>query len=156
MSNYMPTYKLNKMDDIPEVTKQINKQITEKQAFYLEQIDHTLAISNFNHITKELGKTKIGAIYNMLGPFDFFQQEPKKNKSKDDDEFEEDNKRCLEMDWIKRRSGAEFRGEMNQETKRPDGMGIKIFDGTSLYEGYYKDGCCDGYGRGITSKGEVY
>lgn len=35
-------------------------------------------------------------------------------------------------------------------------MGIKIYDGTSLYEGYFKDGQCDGHGRGITSKGEVY
>lgn len=91
----------------------------------------------------------------MLGPFDFFQKEPKKSK-KDDDEFDEDNKRCMEMEWVKRRSGAEFRGETNQENKRPDGMGIKIYDGTSLYEGYFKDGQCDGIGRGITSKGEVY
>lgn len=57
MSNYMPTYKLKAFNDIPEVTKQINKQICDKQAFYLEEIDHTLAISNFNHINKELGKT---------------------------------------------------------------------------------------------------
>lgn len=71
-----------------------------------------MAISNFNHISSELGKTKIGAIYNMLGPFDFFEQEPKKKKE-DDDEFDEDNKRCMEMEWVKRRSGAEFRGETN-------------------------------------------
>ena len=72
MSNYMPTFKLKAFDDVPEVTKQINKQITDKQAFYLEQIDHTLAISNYKFIQKEHSKSKIGAIYNMLGPFDFF------------------------------------------------------------------------------------
>ena len=60
------------------------------------------------------------------------------------------------MNWLKRRSGAEFRGEINQDSKRPDGMGIKIFGGTSLYEGFYADGVCSGLGRGITSKGEVY
>lgn len=40
MSNYMPTFKLKSFDDVPEVTKQINKQICDKQAIYLEKIDH--------------------------------------------------------------------------------------------------------------------
>lgn len=69
---------------------------------------------------------------------------------------DEDDKRYLDMTWQKRRSGAEFRGEINQDSKRPDGMGIKIYGGTSMYEGFFVDGCCHGLGRGITSKGEVY
>lgn len=32
----MPTFKLKNFNDIPEVTKQINKQICDKQNYYLE------------------------------------------------------------------------------------------------------------------------
>lgn len=53
----------------------------------------------------------------MLGPFDYYytppgQQQQGPGKKKEDDDMEED-KRYLEMNWQKRRSGAEFRGEVN-------------------------------------------
>lgn len=65
----------------------------------------------------------------------------------------------MEYNWIKRKSGAMFRGEIIAGSRRPEGKGIKIFKshiGTSLYEGYFSDGRCHGIGRGITSKGELY
>jgi hypothetical protein len=49
-----------------------------------------------------------------------------------------------------------YKGEVTIFNKRPDGKGIKVFKGKSLYEGYFSNGMCHGYGRGITSKGEVY
>ena len=49
-----------------------------------------------------------------------------------------------------------YKGEVSTENRRPDGKGIKIFDKKSLYEGYFRNGACHGYGRAIASTGEVY
>ena len=65
----------------------------------------------------------------------------------------------MEYNWVNRRSGAKYRGEVLMSNRRPEGKGIKVFQshkGTSLYEGYFNDGMCHGIGRGITSKGEIY
>jgi len=49
-----------------------------------------------------------------------------------------------------------YRGEVLTENYRPDGKGFKVFDGKSLYEGYFWNGMCHGAGRGITAKGDVF
>jgi hypothetical protein len=56
----------------------------------------------------------------------------------------------------KRKSGAMYRGEVNQNTGKPDGKGIKVYPNGSIYEGYFNEGQCHGLGRGVTSKGEVF
>jgi hypothetical protein len=56
----------------------------------------------------------------------------------------------------KRKTGTLFRGEISGVTGKPDGKGIKIFGNGSIYEGYFADGHCNGFGRGVTSRGEVY
>jgi hypothetical protein len=56
----------------------------------------------------------------------------------------------------KRKSGTQFRGEISSITGKPDGKGIKIFPNGSIYEGYFADGHTNGFGRGVTSRGEVY
>jgi hypothetical protein len=56
----------------------------------------------------------------------------------------------------KRKSGTQFRGEINQATGKADGKGIKIFANGSIYEGYFSEGQTHGFGRGVTSKGEVF
>lgn len=67
-----------------------------------------------------------------------------------------DDRRVFQDDWEQRRSGAIYRGEIVETNKRPDGKGIKVHGKKSLYEGYWSDGKCHGYGRGINSAGEVY
>ena len=69
---------------------------------------------------------------------------------------DDDDNHIFQEDFVKRRSGAEYRGEILEENYRPDGKGFKIFDGKSLYEGFFSNGMCHGIGRGINSKGEVY
>jgi len=49
-----------------------------------------------------------------------------------------------------------FRGEINNISGKPDGRGIKIFANGSIFEGYFADGHCHGFGRGVTSRGEVF
>ena len=120
-------------------------------------------MDNFDYVTKELGNDKIAEIYSLLGPLDYSQYtEPKEDDSPrydaraggSDDSFEE--KRVPVTDFEKRRSGAIYRGNVLTTNNRPDGPGIKIFNGNSLFEGFFSDGRTHGYGRAITSKGEVY
>lgn len=140
-------------------------------------------MENYNHVVKQLENPKIEAIYKTLGPFDYTlyeppdeqEKEPKKKgpekKTADDSseaasvaqsskagtEFDEtDSKRVFQEHWDTRKSGAQYRGEVNEQNKRPDGRGIKIHNKSSLYEGYWQDGKCNGLGRGINSNGEVY
>lgn len=40
----------------------------------------------------------------------------------------------------KRKSGAMYRGEINQNTGKPDGKGIKVYPNGSIYEGYFNEG----------------
>ena len=62
----------------------------------------------------------------------------------------------MKMEFDIRRSGAKFRGQVNIESHRADGMGFKIYPNDSLFEGFFEEGQINGYGRGITSRGEVY
>lgn len=81
--------------------------------------------------------------------------------AKDEDDQNEssnkDNGPTFVEFWETRKSGAQYRGEIHDETDRPNGRGIKIQeDKKAIYEGYWKDGKLNGYGRGINSAGEVY
>lgn len=55
-----------------------------------------------------------------------------------------------------RKSGNMYRGEIGSQSGRPDGIGFKVFPNGSVYEGHFSDGHTNGFGRGISSKGEVY
>jgi len=68
----------------------------------------------------------------------------------------EEGRRTDQDEWEQRRSGAMYRGQINEMSRRPDGKGIKVHGGSALYEGFWRDGMCHGLGRGINSKGEVY
>jgi len=97
-----------------------------------------------------------------LGPFDYNQyQEEEEDQVKLVAESEAGSEqledgRTMQLDWETRRSGAQYRGEIAMYNRRPDGRGIKVYQGKSLYEGYFSNGMCNGWGRGITSAGEVY
>jgi hypothetical protein len=98
----------------------------------------------------------------MLGPFDFNQYKPPEKESvavqgqgSDEEEIDPDTLIEMEYNWMKRKSGASYRGEVKSHNKRPEGKGIKFYKG-SLYEGWFLDGQCHGIGRAISSKGELY
>ena len=55
-----------------------------------------------------------------------------------------------------RRSGAQFRGQISDRSMKPDGIGFKTYPNEAMFEGFFEEGQIHGYGRGITSRGEVY
>ena len=42
------------------------------------------------------------------------------------------------------------------DSQKPDGVGFKVYPSSALFEGFFEEGQINGYGRGITSRGEVY
>jgi hypothetical protein len=64
--------------------------------------------------------------------------------------------RSLRLDFDTRKSGAMFRGQASVATQKPDGTGFKVYPNNSIFEGFFEDGQINGWGRGITAKGEVY
>ena len=67
-----------------------------------------------------------------------------------------EQERSMFLDFDLRKSGAMFRGQKNINSGKPSGYGFKIYQNNSLYEGSFEEGAVHGFGRGITSKGEVY
>jgi hypothetical protein len=39
---------------------------------------------------------------------------------------------------------------------KPDGYGFKVYPNNAIFEGYFCEGQINGWGRGVTPKGEVY
>lgn len=64
--------------------------------------------------------------------------------------------RSLRLDFESRKSGAIFRGQTSLATQKPDGYGFKAYPNNSIFEGFFIEGQINGYGRGITARGEVY
>ena len=132
----------------------------------LEPVDNDFALENLEYVTEELGNDRIKAIYKLLGPFDYNAYSGATEEDQEDIPNGSDagassrslveDMRLREYGWQTRKSGAQYRGDVTTYNKRPDGQGIKIFNGKSLYEGYFQEGKCHGYGRGITGAGEVY
>lgn len=67
-----------------------------------------------------------------------------------------DTQRQMRMDFETRKSGAMYRGQINQENSKPDGIGFKVYPNNAMFEGFFEEGQINGFGRGITSRGEVY
>ena len=40
----------------------------------------------------------------------------------------------------KRKSGADYRGELNATSNKPEGKGFKVYPNGSVYEGFFEDG----------------
>ena len=145
----------------------IINEIKLKLAKALVPVDNDFALENLEYITEELGNDRIKAIYRLLGPFDYNSYNEKAEEEllkglqdasdagSSSQNYDEES-RVREFGWQTRKSGAQYRGEVSAYNKRPDGQGIKVFNGKSMYEGYFQDGKCHGYGRGITGAGEVY
>lgn len=89
---------------------------------------------------------RVRDVYKSLGPFDHFEH-------KEDDLGAA---RVLRMDFETRKSGASYRGQISLDSAKPDGMGIKIYPNNSVFEGTFNEGKINGWGRGLTSRGELY
>lgn len=72
-------------------------------------------------------------IYRQLGPYDHFEH-------RDPEETEMDAQRGLRLDFDERKSGAKYRGQINEQTCRPDGYGFKVYPNNALFEGYFAEG----------------
>jgi len=114
----------------------------------IKQIDHGFGIRNYDYIISHVRDARIKEIYKSMGPYDHFAH-------KDLDDNEQESERRLQKEFTQRKSGAQFRGQVNNSDK-PDGNGFKVFPNNSVYEGNFEDGMVHGQGRGITSRGEVY
>lgn len=49
-----------------------------------------------------------------------------------------------------------FRGQISLDSIKPDGIGFKVYPSNALFEGYFEEGQINGFGRAVSSRGEVY
>lgn len=136
----------------PDLTKahaQIKTDLKERINSFIQKIDHEFALDNYKYVMDNVNVQVIKDIYRTLGPFDHFE-------NRDPEENEMDGQRDLRTDFDERKSGALYRGQVNEQTQRPDGMGFKVYPNNAIFEGFFCEGQINGWGRGITPKGEVY
>ena len=166
-SLYCPSHSINwnEEEDIAAQKEKLQTDLKEKLEQLVIPVDNNFALSNFQYVSQDLGNAKIADIYQMLGPFDYSQYTMEDDGNSDGPDFTQQSmsgasffmeKRFMQDEFQERKSGARYRGEVHSESYRPDGKGFKVFQGKSLYEGYFSDGMCHGVGRGITSKGDMY
>ena len=129
---------------------------------HIEDLDVSWTKSNYDYVMNELGNKNIRKVYEILGPMNLsIMANYKFPKSWPLEEIKQalaDMKaeRVWQQEFMQRKSGAQYRGQVAIHNGRPDGMGLKIFNSTSIYEGFFENGSCHGTGRAISSKGEVY
>ena len=86
-------------------------------------------------MTEKLGNPTIAKIYQDLGPFNYHVFNKFEipdfwlaNEKRDEAKKLADEREMLE-EYVQRKSGAQYRGETLWSTQKPDGRGIKIFQG---------------------------
>ena len=122
--------------------------IRERLGCYIIKLDHQFALDNYDYVMNEIRDRTVKDIYNVLGPFDHHAH------CAADDEL--DSQRTMKDDFEGRRSGARYRGQVSSQSLKPDGIGFKVYPNNAMFEGFFEEGMINGYGRGITSRGEVY
>ena len=155
-SFYSPQFSVSKIDNFKETSDRIDSEMKSKLETYFTETDNHISLENFDYITKQLGNDKLAEVYQMLGPFDYNSWSEAKEDADEEADEDLEEKRIPQEEWMVRKSGAQYRGEVSSENLRPDGKGIKVHQGRSVYEGYFKDGYCHGFGRGISAAGEIY
>lgn len=118
--------------DIVKAEKEIMVDMRERLNGYIARLNHDFALSNYQHVMTQIKDKTVQDIYKVLGPFDHF-----KDKEADD---ELDAMRMMKMEFEERRSGALFRGQVNIETFKPDGMGFKVYPNDAIFEGFFEEG----------------
>jgi len=128
--------------------KDIMVDLRERMNGYIIRLNHEFALDNYNYVMENISDKTIRDIYKVLGPFDHYA-----HHEADDDL---DTQRVLKTEFESRRSGAMFRGQLSADTFKPDGIGFKVYPNNAIFGGFFEEGQINGYGRGITSRGEVY
>ena len=119
--------------DLPKAFIQIKVELKERFQSLVEKIDHSFSLENFKYVVENITDPVIKDIYRQLGPFDHFEH-------RDPEEMEMDAQRGLRLDFDERKSGAKYRGQINEQTCRPDGYGFKVYPNNALFEGYFAEG----------------
>lgn len=139
LSFYTPSYNVNYTSEGKDACYQkIKEDISLKLDEAMILCDSSFAINNYKYITVDLGNQKLAEIYELLGPFDYSTYNPDDDQADLlDEDREEEERRVWQEHFQQRRSGAQYRGELETEFYRPDGKGFKVFEGKSVYEGYF-------------------
>jgi hypothetical protein len=58
----------------------------------------------------------------------------------DPEALEDDDSRAMRLDFDVRKSGALYKGQVNDMTQKPDGTGFKVYPNGSIFEGYFCEG----------------
>ena len=146
-STYLPKSQV-KIEDEVKARKDIQVDLRERINSYIYKIDHEFALDNYDYVLQTVNDKTIKDIYRLLGPFDHYEY----NELDDDLEA----LRSMNMEFVPRKSGAIYRGQVNIENNKPDGIGFKVFPNNAIFEGLFEEGQINGYGRAITSRGELY
>ena len=136
------------MKDEKRAEKDIMVDLRERLNGFIVKLDHKFALTNYDYVMQNIKDKTVKDIYRTLGPFDHYA-----HVDVDDDM---DTQRFFKMDFEQRRSGAMFRGQYNIDSMKPDGFGLKVYANNAMFEGFFEEGRINGFGRGITSRGEVY
>ena len=128
---YLPATQIV-MKERAKAEKDIQVDLRERLNSYIARVDHSFALANYDYIMKNVKDEAIKNLYKTLGPFDHYE-----HHSIDDDM---DVSRALRLDWEYRKSGAQFRGQSDMETGKPDGMGFKLYPNNSMFEGFFVSG----------------
>jgi len=136
------------MTDKVRAEKDILVDMRERLNGYILALNHSFGLNNYKYVMEEIHDKTIRDIYKVLGPFDHF------SKREADDDM--DLQRGMLTEFEVRKSGAQYIGQHTLDSLKPDGIGFKVYPNNSLFEGFFEEGQINGYGRGITSRGEVY
>ena len=133
-ATYIPAVQLKMPEDpndFQQYTENIIGDLKLKLATNLIEMDNSFSLDNFSYATIEMSNDKIAEIYKMLGPFDYSQYEEVEDEESvvpsDASSNVGEDKRETQHYWDSRKSGAQYRGDINIDTKRPDGKGFKVF-----------------------------
>jgi len=121
------------IEDLNHAKSTIKIDLKERINSYITKIDHSFGIENYNHVLQNSEHDAIKDVYRKLGPFDHFE-----HMSADD--IEDDASRAMRLEFDVRKSGALFRGQVNDLTQRPDGIGFKVYPNGSVFGGFFVEG----------------
>ena len=120
------------MKDPDKAKTAIQVDLRERLNSYIAKVDHSFALANYEYILANVKDDNIKDIYKTLGPFDHFATH--------DVDDEMDTQRTLRLDFDYRKSGAQYRGQSDMESGKPDGIGFKLYPNNSMFEGYFDGG----------------
>jgi len=109
-----------KLDDERDTTRRIQDFVKSKLEENLQIVDNSFSLENLEYVQTELNNPMISEIYKLLGPFDYNLYSPedeeddkdKLNIGDNDSNADDEEGRMMQDEWMPRRSGATYRGEV--------------------------------------------